>query len=108
MNTSLAAGSARTLFLRLTTLALQVPTAVLLARLLGVEGKGNYTLLTVIPWMVAFVMLGGLDTAQTYLLSSRKTTLRAVAVLSGAVIPVISIFAVTVYLLFVAPGAMPG
>ncbi|MEA1996421.1 MAG: polysaccharide biosynthesis C-terminal domain-containing protein [Gemmatimonadota bacterium] len=105
---SLAAGSAQTLFLRLTTLALQVPTSILLARLLGVEGKGSYTLLTVIPWLTAYVLMGGLDTAQTYLLSSRKTTLRAVSILAGWATPVIAILSAVVYLLFVAPSVLAG
>jgi len=103
---TLAAGSARTLVLRLVTLGVQVPTSILLARWLGVEGKGNYTLLTVVPWLVAFVALGGLNTAQTYLVSARKATLRAVTFQSALCVLVLSIPAVAVYLWLVAPQAM--
>lgn len=103
---SLAEKSAKTFFLRLVTLALQVPTSVMLARFLGVEGKGNYTLLTVIPWLVAFVLLFGLDTAQTYLLSGRQTTLRALGAVNAVVVPLLSLFAGAIYLFIIAPRVM--
>jgi len=105
---SLARGSAQTLLLRIITLGVQVPTSILLARLLGVEGKGVYTLLTVVPWLVTFVMLGSLNTSQSYLLSGGKVRLRSVLRLSALSVLVISPLAVWVYLRLVVPQAMAG
>ena len=103
---SLAAGSARTLALRMATLAIQIPTSILLARLLGVEGKGVYTLLTVIPWLTAFIFLFGQDTAQTWLLSSRRSRLGPVAAYCFALLATVSPLAAVVYLWGVAPRVM--
>jgi len=103
---SLAAESARVLTIRITTLAVQVPISIILARLLGVEGKGLYTLLTVVPWMVSFMLMGGIDTAQVYLLSSRRAALRPVIIQSLLSVLVISLAGVPLYLLLVAPRAI--
>jgi O-antigen/teichoic acid export membrane protein len=103
---SLARGSAKTLLLRIITLGIQVPTSILLARLLGVEGKGAYTLLTVVPWLITFVMLGGLDTAQAYLLSGGKARLSSVVKLCVLCVLAITPLAVWVYLRLVAPQVM--
>ena len=105
---SLAAESARILVIRILTLAVQVPVSIMLARFLGVEGKGLYTLLTVIPWLVSFMLLGGLDTAHCYFLSSRRAGLRPVVIQSVLSVLVISLAGIPVYLLLVAPRAIEG
>ncbi len=105
---SLAVGSARTLALRAITLAVQIPTSILLARLLGVEGKGYYTLLTVVPWLSAFVLLMGQDTAQTWLLSSRRGRLGPVLGYCTALLLSVSPLALAAYLWVVAPRVMVG
>ena len=103
---SLAAGSARTFLLRLVTLAVQVPTSILLARYLGVEGKGAYTLLTVIPWLVTFVALCGLDTAAAYMLSGGRASLKAVVRLGAQLLIILTPVAGAAYLWLVAPRTM--
>ncbi len=103
---SLAQGSAQTLLLRILTLGVQVPTSILLARLLGVEGKGAYTLLTVVPWLVTFIMLGGLNTSQSYLLSGGKARLSSVIRLCTLSVLVITPIAVWIYLRLVVPQVM--
>jgi len=103
---SLAQGSAQTLLLRVLTLGAQVPTSILLARLLGVEGKGAYTLLTVVPWLVTFIMLGGLNTSQSYLLSGGKARLSSVVRLCTLSMLVITPIAVWIYLRLVVPQVM--
>ncbi len=105
---SLAVGSARTLVLRYITLAVQVPTSILLARLLGVEGKGLYTLLTVVPWLTAFVLLMGQDTAQVWLLSSRRSKLGPVLKYCAALLLTVSPLALAAYFWVVAPRVMEG
>lgn len=105
---SLAVGSARTLVLRVITLAIQIPTSILLARLLGVEGKGYYTLLTVVPWLTAYVLLMGQDTAQTWLLSSRRSKLGPVVRYCAALLLIVSPLALVAYLSVVAPRVMAG
>jgi O-antigen/teichoic acid export membrane protein len=103
---SLAVGSARTLVLRFSTLAVQVPTSILLARFLGVEGKGLYTLLTVVPWLTAYVLLIGQDTAQTWVLSSRRSRLGPVIRYCVALLLTVSPLALAAYFWVVAPRVM--
>jgi len=103
---SLAVGSARTVLIRFVTLAVQIPASILIARLLGVEGKGIYTLLTVVPWLVAFVVLGGLDTAQTWLLSSRRAGLRQVLMLDVGILLTASPLGILLYLWVAAPRSL--
>ena len=105
---SLAAESARVMVIRVSTLAVQVPVSIMLARFLGVEGKGLYTLLTVVPWLVSYVLLGGLDTAHSYFLSSRRTGLRPVVIQSVLSVFIISLVGIPVYLLLVAPPVIEG
>ena len=105
---SLAVGSARTLALRLLNVAVQVPTSILLARLLGVQGKGAYTLLTVIPWLTAFLFLLGQDTAVTWLLSGRQGRLRPLVVHAIGFVLVVSPLAAATYLWLVAPRVLAG
>ncbi|MEA2064361.1 MAG: oligosaccharide flippase family protein [Gemmatimonadota bacterium] len=100
---SLAARSAQVMAIRVTTLAVQIPVSIMLARFLGVEGKGLYTLLTVVPWMVSYMLLCGMDTAQTYLLSSRRAALGQLVLQSVSGVVVISLAALPVYLLLIAP-----
>jgi len=103
---TLAQSSAQTLLLRILTLGAQVPSSILLARLLGVEGKGAYTLLTVVPWLVTFIMLGGLNTSQSYLLSGGKARLSSVVRLCTLSMLVITPIAVWIYLRLVVPQVM--
>ncbi|HLA41740.1 MAG TPA: polysaccharide biosynthesis C-terminal domain-containing protein [Candidatus Glassbacteria bacterium] len=104
----MAASSARTALIRFGTLAVQIPTSILIARLLGVEGKGVYTLLTVVPWLIAFVMLGGLDTAGTWLLSGWRATLRQIIALDVGILLVSSPLGIMLYLWIAAPQALAG
>jgi len=103
---SLSSSSARTFLIRLTTLALQVPTSILVARFLGVEGKGLYTLLTVLPWIVSYVVMGGTDTALTYYLSGGRAALRSLAVQSFFLSLFFSVASIPVYIYLVVPHVL--
>ena len=100
---SLSSSSARTFLIRALTIAVQVPTSILVARILGVEGKGLYTLLTVLPWIVSYVVMGGTDTATTYFLSSRRAGLRSLVVQGVALCLLFSAVTVPVYIYLIVP-----
>ncbi|MFC1614128.1 flippase [Gemmatimonadota bacterium] len=100
---TLAERSAKVLFIRVASLAVQVPVSIMIARFLGVEGKGLYTLLTVVPWLVSFMLLGGMDTAHAYLLSSRRAGLKAVLIQSLLCVLVFSLAGIPIYLFLVVP-----
>ena len=105
---SLSSSSARTFLIRILTIVVQVPTSILVARILGVEGKGLYTLMTVLPWIVSYVVMGGTDTATTYLLSGKKAGLRSLVVQSICFSLLFSAVAIPAYIYLIVPHVFGG
>jgi len=77
---SLAESPARTVFrhsvmtfaTRVGIVLINVPTSILVARLLGAEGQGIYASAIILPTMFAFAGMLGVDSAHTFLLSKKR------------------------------------
>ncbi|MBM3307201.1 MAG: polysaccharide biosynthesis C-terminal domain-containing protein [Candidatus Eisenbacteria bacterium] len=57
---------------RVAIVLVNVPTSILIARLLGVQGQGAYSSSVILPTLFAFAGLLGVDSAHTFLLSRRE------------------------------------
>ncbi len=57
---------------RMGIVLVNIPTSILIARLLGTGGQGSYASAVAFPTMFAFIGLMGIDSAHTYLLSRRR------------------------------------
>jgi O-antigen/teichoic acid export membrane protein len=99
--------SAATVGTRLAIIFVNIPTSILIARLLGPEGQGTYTSAVVFPTLFAFMGLLGIDASHTFLLSKRQYTTAQVNGQSVRLAVILSLIAAPAYLLFVRlyPGA---
>ncbi|MFH1502711.1 MAG: polysaccharide biosynthesis C-terminal domain-containing protein [Candidatus Eisenbacteria bacterium] len=99
--------SAATMGTRLAIIFVNIPTSILIARLLGPEGQGTYTSAVVFPTLFAFIGLLGIDASHTFLLSKRQYTTAQVNGQSLRLAVILSVIAAPLYLLFVRlyPGA---
>jgi O-antigen/teichoic acid export membrane protein len=85
---------------RIAIVLVNIPTSILVARLLGVEGQGAYSSSIILPTLFAFAGLLGIDSAHTFLLSKKQFTraqingqsLILTAVLAAVVTPVYLVF----------------
>ncbi|MFQ5823062.1 MAG: oligosaccharide flippase family protein [bacterium] len=64
-----------TYFTRLITFVVQIVTGLLLARILGPEGRGEYALLVIVPTMAGIFCNMGIGTSNVYFVGSRKIKL---------------------------------
>jgi O-antigen/teichoic acid export membrane protein len=78
-----------------------IPTSILVARLLGTEGQGSYASAIIFPTMFAFIGLLGIDAAHTYLLSGKRAPLGQINAQSLRLAVVLSFVITPLYLLFV-------
>jgi len=75
--------SARTVFrqslmtftARVFIVLINIPTSILIARLLGADGQGTYISAVTFPALFAFIGLLGIDSSHTYLLSQKRYTI---------------------------------
>ena len=77
-----------------------IPTSILVARLLGVEGQGAYTSAIILPTLFAFAGMLGIDSAHTYLLSKKEQTKAAICGQSVLLTLVLAAVIAPVYLAF--------
>lgn len=59
---------------RVAVVFVNIPTSILVARLLGVGGQGAYSSSIILPTLFAFAGLLGIDSAHTFLLSKKQFT----------------------------------
>jgi O-antigen/teichoic acid export membrane protein len=93
--------SLMTLGTRVGTVLVNIPTSILVARLLGAAGQGEYASAVIFPTTFAFIGLLGVDSAHTYFLSRRNYTLGQVNSQSALLTIAFSAVLVPGYLLFV-------
>jgi len=93
--------SVMTLGTRVAIVLINVPTSIMIARLLGADGQGTYASSIVFPTMFAFFGLMGLDAAHTFLISKRRYDLAEVNGQSLAMLVVLSAVITPVYLVFI-------
>lgn len=93
--------SVMTLGTRMGIVLINIPTSILVARLLGTEGQGAYISAVVFPTMFAFIGLLGIDTAHTFLLSRKSATLGQINAQSLRAGVVMSVAFVAAYAVFV-------
>lgn len=93
--------SVMTLGTRIGIVLINIPTSILVARLLGTEGQGTYASAIIFPTMFAFIGLLGLDAAHTYLLSSGRATVGQINAQSLRLTVLLSLVITPAYLLFI-------
>lgn len=86
---------------RLGIVLVNIPTSILIARLLGVEGQGSYASATIFPAMFAMIGLLSIDAAHTYLLSKGLHRMEEINGQSAILTLVLSAILVPAYLVFV-------
>ena len=85
---------------RMGIVLVNIPTSILIARLLGADGQGTYASAVAFPTMFAFIGLLGIDSAHTYLLSRRRYPLSQINSQSLILALAFSAVIVPLYLLF--------
>lgn len=85
---------------RIAIVLVNIPTSILVARLLGVEGQGAYSSSIILPTLFAFAGLLGIDSAHTYLLSKKQFTRAQVNGQSLILTAALAVIVTPVYLVF--------
>ena len=92
----LSRGASQTFAARGLALVIGIASSVILARLLGPEGRGEYTLIILIPALIQITGVFGADTAAIYLIARRRDeaapigfTLAAIGALLGLLLIVV-------------------
>jgi O-antigen/teichoic acid export membrane protein len=93
--------SAMTLGTRVGIVLINIPTSILVARLLGAEGQGSYASAVIFPTLFAFIGLLGVDAAHTYLLSGNRAPVAQINAQSLRLVVVLSLVVTPLYLAFV-------
>jgi O-antigen/teichoic acid export membrane protein len=93
--------SVMTLGTRLGIVLINIPTSILIARVLGTEGQGAYTSAVIFPTLFAFIGLLGVDAAHTYLLSGRRAGVPEINGQSVRLTVLLGLIIVPLYLIFV-------
>lgn len=86
---------------RIGIVLVNIPTSILVARILGTEGQGTYASAVIFPTMFASIGLMGIDAAHTYLLSGRRATTGQINTQSLRFMVALSLVISALYLLFV-------
>ena len=86
---------------RMAIVLVNIPTSILIARLLGAEGQGIYASAIAFPTMFAFIGLMGVDSAHTFLLSRRTHTVGQIGGQSLLVMALMSAIITPAYLVFI-------
>jgi len=90
-----------TLGSRVAIVIVNIPTSILIARLLGPEGQGTYFSAVVFPTLFAFVGLLGIDASHTFLLAKKRYSIAQINGQSVLLSVVLSAIATPVYLAFI-------
>ncbi len=85
---------------RMAIVLVNIPTSIMIARLLGTDGQGTYASAVVFPTMFAFIGLMGLDAAHTFLISRRRYSLAQVNGQSLILLVALSAVITPIYLVF--------
>lgn len=85
---------------RMGIVLVNIPTSILIARILGADGQGTYASAIIFPTMFAFIGLLGVDSAHTYLLSRKRYPLPAVNGQSLLLTMLFSAVLIPAYLVF--------
>jgi O-antigen/teichoic acid export membrane protein len=85
---------------RIAIVLVNIPTSILIARLLGTTGQGTYISAVTFPTLFAFICLLGIDSSHTYLLSKRRYTVGQVNGQGLLMTLGVSVVAVPAYLVF--------
>jgi len=93
--------SAMTFGTRIGIVLVNIPTSILVARILGTEGQGSYASAIVFPTLFAFIGLLGIDAAHTYLLSGKRAPLAQINAQSLRLVVVLSLTITPLYFVFV-------
>lgn len=93
--------SAMTFGARIGIVLVNIPTSILVARLLGTEGQGTYASAIIFPTMFASIGLMGLDAAHTYLLSGGRATRGQVNTQSVRLMAALSLIITALYVVFI-------
>lgn len=93
--------SAMTFGTRIGIVLINVPTSILVARILGAEGQGAYTSSIVFPMLFAFIGLLGIDASHTYLLSGKRAPLAQINAQSLRLVVALSLIVTPLYLVFI-------
>jgi O-antigen/teichoic acid export membrane protein len=103
-------GGLMTFGTRLAIVLVNIPTSILVARLLGVEGQGLYTSGIIMPTLFAFAGLLSIDAAHTYLLSKkeyRPSQINGQALILACVLSLAVAAVYLVFLRFYEPAREP-
>jgi O-antigen/teichoic acid export membrane protein len=79
---------------------INIPTSILIARLLGAEGQGMYISAVTFPALFAFIGLLGIDSSHTYLLSQKRYSIGQINGQGLLMTLAVSAIAVPSYLVF--------
>ena len=85
---------------RIGIVLINIPTSILIARLLGTTGQGTYISAVTFPALFAFIGLLGIDSSHTYLLSQKRYTVAQVNGQGLLMTLAVTAVAVPCYLLF--------
>jgi len=86
---------------RMGIVLVNIPTSILVARLLGTAGQGTYASAIVFPAMFAFIALLGIDSAHTFLLSKKRYPLTEINGQTVILTVILSAIITPAYILFV-------
>jgi O-antigen/teichoic acid export membrane protein len=92
--------SLMTLGSRVGIVLVNIPTSILIARMLGAEGQGAYTSAIVFPSIFAFIGLLGIDASHTFLLSRRRYSAAQINGQSALLSVLVTAYTVPAYLVF--------
>jgi O-antigen/teichoic acid export membrane protein len=85
---------------RVLIVLINIPTSILIARLLGAEGQGTYISAVTFPALFAFIGLLGIDSSHTFLLSQKRYSIGQVNGQSLLMTVAVTAVAVPSYLVF--------
>jgi len=85
---------------RIGIVLVNIPTSILVARILGTEGQGIYASAIIFPTMFASIGLLGIDAAHTYMLSGKRATLGQINGQTLRLLAALSLIITPLYLLF--------
>ncbi|MFH1690606.1 MAG: polysaccharide biosynthesis C-terminal domain-containing protein [Candidatus Eisenbacteria bacterium] len=85
---------------RIGIVLINIPTSILIARLLGVDGQGTYISAVTFPALFAFIGLLGIDSSHTYLLSQKRYSIGQINGQGLLMTLAVSAVAVPCYLVF--------
>ena len=93
----LSRGASQTFAARALALLIGIASSVILARLLGPEGRGEYALIILIPTLIQITGVFGADTAATYLVARRRDEAAPIGLTLAAIGAFLGLLLIVVY-----------